>query len=99
MIWPVGLHSPRVCKRISNSIDYHTKSYSYRFECSCGKSRRYNTNFLGNRFDLVCDGKMIRRVRRGEAVEYTVVTGIERGAVETTVTDYPECAAAHPERR
>ena len=55
------------CKRINSSLDFHTKSYSYRFECpKCRKGRRYNTNFLGNRFELVCDGEKITRQRRGD---------------------------------
>ena len=57
-------HDDSECTRINSSIDYHTKSYSYRFECpTCGKSRRYNTNFLGRRV-VICSGDAIRAVRR-----------------------------------
>ncbi len=62
------MHAPIVCKRLNASCDFHGKSYSYRFECpTCGAARRYNTNFLGNRFRLVCDGGAIKRVHRDNA--------------------------------
>lgn len=55
-------HDAVECKRINASAQFHTKSWSYRFECpTCGKVRRYNTNFLGSRYRLVCDGKRVVR--------------------------------------
>jgi hypothetical protein len=64
-----GKHAPAACKRVAGSAHFHTKSWSYRFECpKCGQSRRYNTNFLGNRNHLVCDGQRITRMPRPEHV-------------------------------
>lgn len=58
-------HEPAICKRINYSADFHTKSWSYRFECpTCGRSRRWNTNFLGSRYAVQCDGKAQSRVAR-----------------------------------
>lgn len=69
----VAKHSPAVCDRIAGSVDFHGKSYSYRHACpTCGKSRRYNSNFLGNKYELVCDGTRIFRHRRGDAMIWTV---------------------------
>ena len=60
-----GKHKPAACKKINGSADFHTKSWSFRFECpECGASRRYNTNFLGSRYRLVCDGDKIARIHR-----------------------------------
>lgn len=60
-------HAPAVCKRINSSADFHGKSWSYRFMCpTCGASQRRNTNFLGNRHRLVCDGERIVRTHRDE---------------------------------
>lgn len=82
-------HSSIVTKRINSSADFHTKSWSYRHECpTCGKTRRYNSNFLGSRFDLVCDGSKIVRHRRGEPFERAIVVGSTRGAVDTTCTEW-----------
>lgn len=62
-----GKHTPAVCERINSSHDFHTKSHSYRFMCpTCGQSRRQNTNFLGSRYRLVCDGASIKRVHRDD---------------------------------
>ena len=78
-------HHLQVCERINSSVDFHTKSYSYRHECrDCGKSRRYNNNFLGNRYVLVCDGVKITRRSKSEIEEVAVVVG-SRSATETTI--------------
>lgn len=86
MTCPIGFHPPRICKRIEMSADFHGRSWSFRYECQCcGKSRRYNSNRLGNSYRLVCDGKAIRRVHRDEAMRYTVIVGTERGATATEI--------------
>jgi hypothetical protein len=64
-------HATVVCERINSSAHFHTKSWSFRFDCpTCGKWRRYNTNFLGSRYRLVCDGQTIQRVHRDESPDY-----------------------------
>jgi hypothetical protein len=69
------MHEPTTCKRINSTADFHTKSWSYRYTCPvCGKSRRQNTNFLGSRFRLVCDGQTIKRTPRDKAAE---ASGVE----------------------
>lgn len=81
----MAAHARQVCKRINSSAEFHTKSWSHRFECEeCGKSRRYNDNFLGSRYRLVCDGVAIKRIHRDEIKETTMVVGT-RGAVEVPV--------------
>ena len=72
-------HDDVECTRINSSAHFHTKSWSYRFVCpTCGDSRRYNTNFLGNRYTLVCNGVTI--------VRQTIVIVGSRGPVECVVT-------------
>ncbi len=91
MTCPSGFHPPRAMKRDNASAHFHTRSWSYRHICpTCGKAQRRNSNFLGSRFHLVCDGQKVTRVRKDEAVEYTVIVGNARGAVEVTMHNYPD---------
>lgn len=61
-------HPVAQCERINSSIDYHGKSYSYRYECPvCKKGRRWNANFMGNRFAPFCDGDVIERRHADDA--------------------------------
>ena len=54
-------HTAVVCVKDPRTIDFHTKSYSFEFACPrCGNRRRMNTNYLGNRRHLVCDGGAIK---------------------------------------
>ena len=70
-------HTLHECIRDNKTADFHTKSWSYRFNCPvCGKHRRYNTNFLGNRNVLGCDGVQIKRFRRDRFV--TPVTDVQK---------------------
>lgn len=59
-------HTTEVCKRDNQSARFHAKSWSHEFACpTCGKSRRWNGNFLGNRYEVVCDGdKITRRMKQ-----------------------------------
>jgi hypothetical protein len=42
---------------------YSLRNHSAAFECAeCGRRERRNTNFLGNRFHLECDGQKFHRV-------------------------------------
>lgn len=50
-------HESYEMDRQDRSEQFHTKSWSAAFKCRvCGKSRRWNLNFLGNRFVPVCNG-------------------------------------------
>lgn len=54
-------HTRVVAKRDLKSIDFHVKSYSFEFACPrCGKRRRMNTNYLGSRRLMLCDGLQIK---------------------------------------
>ncbi|MEQ1573098.1 MAG: HNH endonuclease signature motif containing protein [Vicinamibacterales bacterium] len=55
-------HAPSPCDRLNHTADFHGRSWSYRYECpTCGLGQRRNSNFLGSRHHLVCDGARIRR--------------------------------------
>jgi len=46
-----------------HSTQFATKSWSARFTCPrCGKSKRWNLNFLGSR-EITCDGETITAKR------------------------------------
>ncbi len=49
---------------------YAFRNHSALFECAhCKKQQRRNTNFLGNRFELQCDGVKFHRVPRNRLRE------------------------------
>jgi hypothetical protein len=57
-------HEPAAMIPDRRTMDFHTKSYSYTFECpTCHHQQRQNTNFLGRK-DLVCDGARRFKVAR-----------------------------------
>lgn len=67
-------HAPAVAPRDLKTAQFHTKSWSYSHTCPvCGRQRRYNRNFLGARFVLVCDGERWDRdnVEAWKAAEVT----------------------------
>lgn len=79
-------HEPTVCTRINSSMDFHGKSYSYRHECpACGRARRYNSNFLGSRFELVCDGAKITRCKRDGRRPVVAVLASDSPLLDTLV--------------
>jgi len=48
---------------------YSFRNHSAAFECAaegCGRRERRNTNFLGNRFHLECDGKKFYRIANAQ---------------------------------
>ena len=50
------LHDETECKRDNMTLQYHYKSWSVKFACPvCGRSGRFNLNFLGRR-RIICDG-------------------------------------------
>lgn len=56
------MHSLTIAVRVAHSESYHGASYSARFKCpTCGKSQRFNLNFLGDR-EIVCDGERAKAV-------------------------------------
>ena len=58
------IHDKAVCKRDVSSSRYHNKSWSSNFVCPvCGRTGRFNLNFLGQR-NVVCDGKKFYKVAR-----------------------------------
>lgn len=57
----LAVHPMSACKKDARTIDFHVKSYSFEFACPrCGKRRRMNTNYLGGRRLLLCDGTRIK---------------------------------------
>lgn len=62
-------HTATVCIKDNRTIDFHTKSYSFEFKCpECGKIRRQNTNYLGSKRHVVCDGERIVPALKSEFV-------------------------------
>jgi hypothetical protein len=61
---------------------YAFRNHSALFECAhCKKQQRRNTNFLGNRFELQCDGVKFYRVPRNrlreEVKRHDIITRME----------------------
>ena len=59
-------HAETVCKRNVRLTHYSGKSYSSPFDCPvCGRSGRFNLNYLGLRV-VTCDGtKFYKRKKEG----------------------------------
>lgn len=67
-------HDPSPCGRDLQTIQYHSKSYSYEFTCpACGKHRRQNTNYLGSRRFVMCDGVTIKAGPKLEWDDYQIM--------------------------